>query len=166
MNGSTQLEGIDVDETLSLVVKSGTIQTIISFGYFSTFSSSSTGYADWAGFPTTRRSTSGYCVFLVNNLLSWSSKRQLTLSRSSAEAEYHGVANVVETCWWKNLLRDLHTLLSTTTLVCNDNVRVLHVPSRYQFADNLIKGLPSALFEEFRTSLSVRCPLTQTTGEC
>nr|GEU34949.1 copia protein [Tanacetum cinerariifolium] len=49
--------------------------------------------ADWAGYPTTRRSTASYCVFLRNNLLSWSSKRQLTLSRSSAEVEYRGVAN-------------------------------------------------------------------------
>ncbi|XP_071712725.1 uncharacterized mitochondrial protein AtMg00810-like [Rutidosis leptorrhynchoides] len=51
--------------------------------------------ADWVGCPTTRRSTSGYCVFLGNNLLSWSSKRQLTPSRSSAEAEYRGVANAL-----------------------------------------------------------------------
>ncbi|GKC30987.1 ribonuclease H-like domain-containing protein, partial [Tanacetum coccineum] len=66
--------------------------------------------ADWDGCPTTRRSTSGYCVFLGNNLLSWSSKRQPTLSRSSAGAEYRGVANVVaETCWLRNLLRELHT---------------------------------------------------------
>ncbi|GKB81625.1 ribonuclease H-like domain-containing protein [Tanacetum coccineum] len=51
--------------------------------------------ADWVGCPVTRRSTSGYCVFLGDNLLSWSAKRQVTLSRSSAEAEYRGVANVV-----------------------------------------------------------------------
>ncbi|GJY04698.1 ribonuclease H-like domain-containing protein [Tanacetum coccineum] len=51
--------------------------------------------ADWEGCLATRRSTSVYCVFLGDNLLTWSSKRQDTLSRSSAEAEYRGVANAV-----------------------------------------------------------------------
>ncbi|XP_050909863.1 uncharacterized protein LOC127123705 [Lathyrus oleraceus] len=56
-------------------------------------------YADWGECPDTRSSTSGYCVYLGDNLLSWSSKRQPTLSRSSAEAEYRGVANMVfESC--------------------------------------------------------------------
>ncbi|GKB85635.1 ribonuclease H-like domain-containing protein, partial [Tanacetum coccineum] len=140
---------------ISYTVQQGTLNYGLQL-----FSSSTTDLvaysdADWAGCPTTRRSTSGYCVFLGNNLLSWSAKRQPMLSRSSVEAEYRGVANAVaETCWLKNLL-----------LVAG-HVRVLNVPSRYQFADIFTKCLPSALFEEFHTSLSVRCPPATTAREC
>nr|GEY02188.1 NBS-containing resistance-like protein [Tanacetum cinerariifolium] len=73
-------------------------------------------------------STFGYCVFLCDNLLSWSAKWQVTLSRSSTETEYRGVANVVaETAWIRNLLLELHAPLSTATLVYCDNVSVVYL---------------------------------------
>nr|GEV44233.1 RNA-directed DNA polymerase, eukaryota [Tanacetum cinerariifolium] len=89
-----------------------------------------TAYADaeWAGCPVTKRSTSGYCVFLGDNLLSWCAKWHVTLSRSSAEAEYRGVATVVvETAWVHNLLRELNAPLFTATLVYFDNIRRMHL---------------------------------------
>jgi hypothetical protein len=51
--------------------------------------------ADWAGCPDTHWSTSRYAVFLGDNLVSWSSMRQNTVSHSSTEAEYRVVANGV-----------------------------------------------------------------------
>ncbi|KAJ9546650.1 hypothetical protein OSB04_019193 [Centaurea solstitialis] len=155
--------------------------------------------ADWAGCPNTRRSTSGFCVYLGDNLVSWSSKRQHVVSRSSAEAEYRGIANVVaETAWLRNLLLELCCPLSRATVVFCDNVsamylasnpvqhqrtkhveidlhfvrervaighvRVLHVPSAYQYADIFTKGLPTSLFLDFRNSLNIRLPPDQTTG--
>ncbi|GJR15020.1 ribonuclease H-like domain-containing protein [Tanacetum coccineum] len=101
--------------------------------------------ADLAGYPTTRRSTSGYCVFLGNNLLSWSSKRQFTLSRSSVEAEYREVANAVaETCWLRNLLRELYTPLLTATIVYCGNVSVVYLsfnPLQHQLTKHIEIGI-------------------------
>ncbi|GJV47943.1 ribonuclease H-like domain-containing protein [Tanacetum coccineum] len=143
------------------------VRGTVDFGLqlYASATTSLVGYtdADWVGCPSTRRSTSGYCVFLGDNLLSWSAKRQHTLFRSSAEAKYRGITNVVaKTVWLRNLLRELHSPLSTATFVYCDNVRVLHVPFRYQYANIFTKGLPSALFKEFRSSLSVHSPLAPT----
>jgi hypothetical protein len=84
--------------------------------------------ADWAGCPDTCCSTSGYCVLLGANLVSWSAKRQHTVSRSSAEAEYRAVANVVaEACWLRQLLQELHRPVSGATVVLCGNVSYVYM---------------------------------------
>jgi len=86
--------------------------------------------ADWSGCPDTRRSTSGFCIFLGDAMVSWSSKRQITVSRSSAEAEYRGVANAVAECTWlRQLLGELDCTLTKGTVVFCDNVSACYMSS-------------------------------------
>jgi hypothetical protein len=66
-------------------------------------------------------------VFLGDNLVSWSAKRQTIVSRSSAEAEYRAIANgVVEATWLRQLLHELQTSPSRCTLIYRDNIRVVY----------------------------------------
>nr|GEZ43387.1 hypothetical protein [Tanacetum cinerariifolium] len=136
------------------------VRGTVDFGLqlYASATTSLVGYtdADWTGCPSTR----------------------------SGKAEYRGVANVVaEIAWLRNLLRGLHSPLSTATLVYCDNVsavymsanhvqhqrikhieidiyfvrdmvfagqvRVFHVPSRFQYADIFTKGLLSVLLKTF-----------------
>jgi hypothetical protein len=84
--------------------------------------------ADWAGCPDTQRSIFGYCVYLGPSLISWSSKRQPTVSRSSAEAEYRAVANVVAECSWLcQLLLELSCPVDKATVVYCDNVSAVYL---------------------------------------
>jgi hypothetical protein len=84
--------------------------------------------ADWAGCPATRRSTMGFCTFLGSNCISWSAKKQSTVARSSAEAEYRAMASATAKLTWLSfLLRDIGLpLLKPPALLC-DNLSALHM---------------------------------------
>nr|GEV44544.1 ribonuclease H-like domain-containing protein [Tanacetum cinerariifolium] len=204
---------VEQDETFSPVVKPTTIRTVFSLAVsrkwpihqlyvknvFLNGDLSETVYIHQSLSFIDPRLTGGlqYLTFTRPDLSY--AVQQHTLSRASDEAEYRGVANVVaETAWLRNMLRELHSPLSSATLVYCDNVnaiymsvnpvkhqrtkhieidihfvrdmvtagqvRVLHVPSHYQHADIFTKGLPSALFVEFRSNLSVRPSFALTAG--
>ncbi|XP_040996228.1 uncharacterized mitochondrial protein AtMg00810-like [Juglans microcarpa x Juglans regia] len=72
--------------------------------------------ADWAGCPDDRCSTLAFCIFLGKHLISWSSKKQKTVARSSTEAEYKSlVTTAVELIWIQTLLRELGLFLFDAT---------------------------------------------------
>src|ERR1039457_7403798 len=63
--------------------------------------------ADWAG-SFDRKSTTGFCTFVVGNLVTWKSKKQNVVVRSSTEAEYRAMASTTsELVWIKQLLKDM-----------------------------------------------------------
>ncbi|KAL5787032.1 hypothetical protein ACOSP7_003981 [Xanthoceras sorbifolium] len=69
--------------------------------------------AEWASCLDDRRSTSGYCVYLGDNLITWSSKKQSVTAQSSAEAEYRALANAAsDILWLKSLFAELGVQLS------------------------------------------------------
>nr|GEW22439.1 zinc finger, CCHC-type [Tanacetum cinerariifolium] len=114
-----------VDTDSKLDPNDGTLD--LGLHLYASATTSLVGYndADWAGCPSTHRSMFGYCVFLANPV-----QHQRT----------------------KYIKIDIHFVRD---MVKVGHVQVLHVPSRFQYADIFTKGLPSALFEDFHSSLSM-----------
>lgn len=90
--------------------------------------------ADWAGSLDDRRSTFGFCIFLGRNLISWSAKKQPTVSRSSTEAEYRSLAiSCAELLWIQYLLQELHIPLSSPPTLWCDNLGATFLASNPMF---------------------------------
>ncbi|XP_031107647.1 uncharacterized protein LOC116012283 [Ipomoea triloba] len=78
--------------------------------------------SDWAACPDTRRSVTGFCMFLDNTLVSWKSKKQHTISRSSSEVEYKALAAAAcEIQWLVYLLQDLEVNVDSSTMLYCDS---------------------------------------------
>ncbi|MCH84640.1 retrovirus-related Pol polyprotein from transposon TNT 1-94, partial [Trifolium medium] len=84
--------------------------------------------ADWAGCIDTRRSTTGYCFFLGSSLVSWKAKKQLTVSRSSSEAEYRALSTATcELIWLLFLMKDLNMHCSKPPVIYCDSQSAMHI---------------------------------------
>ena len=109
----------------------------VDYGIFlqpSPLSLSAFSNSNWASDPNGRRSTTGYLVYLGYNPITWSAKKQLTISRSSTKSEYRALASTtVELCWLHQLLKDLGIFLSNPHKLWCDNDSALAIASNSMF---------------------------------
>ena len=84
--------------------------------------------ADWAGSITDRRSTIGYCTYVWGNLVTWRSKKQSVVARSSAEAEFRALSQgICEGMWLRRLLKELRIPIEESMMVFCDNQAAISI---------------------------------------
>ena len=90
--------------------------------------------ADWAGDVDTRRSTSGYVFQIGSGTVSWSSRKQQTVAKSSTEAEYVALSSATwEAVWLRRLMKDLGRQMDAPTTIYEDNQGAIELAKNAKF---------------------------------
>jgi histone deacetylase 1/2 len=112
----------------------GTLQLGISIRKSGSVELSAYSDADWAGCPDDRRSTGGFAIYLGPNLVSWSARKQPTVSRSSTEAEYKAIANATaELRWIQSLLTEIGVVQGQAPTLWCDNLGAIFLTANPVF---------------------------------
>ena len=106
----------------------GTIFHGFQFSSRSTLTLRAYSDADWAGYATDHRSTTGHCFYLGDSLISWRSKKQTVIARSSIEAKYRAIENATsELLWLSQFLQDLSLYSSSLVPFHCDNHNAIQI---------------------------------------
>ncbi|XP_073270460.1 uncharacterized protein [Primulina huaijiensis] len=116
--------------------------------------------ADWAGDLDDRKSTSGGCFYLGNNLISWHSRKQNCVSLLTAESEYVAAGSGCTQLLWMNQMIEDYGLKSEPLVMYCDNskkglIRMEFLDTNNQLADIFTKALDFERFSNLRKSLSM-----------
>ncbi|CAA7025129.1 unnamed protein product [Microthlaspi erraticum] len=112
----------------------GTITMGINFSKGTNFTLRAYSDSDYNGCPVTRRSTGGYCTYLGANLISWSCKKQETVSKSTTEAEYRAMSEAASEITWINaVLKELGVPVMTTPKLYCDNLSAVYLTANPAF---------------------------------
>lgn len=108
-----------IKDTITLGVQIHKDKDLVLMGYSD---------SDWAGCKETRRSTTGFCILLGSNLISWSAKRQPTVAKSSTGAEYRALtAAAQELKWISTLVKDLNIPQFSPTILHCDHLSAVYL---------------------------------------
>uniref|UniRef100_A0A2N9IIA8 Uncharacterized protein n=1 Tax=Fagus sylvatica TaxID=28930 RepID=A0A2N9IIA8_FAGSY len=152
---------------ISYAVHQGTLFHGLHFSAQSPLTLRAYSDADWAGDPTDRRSTTGYCFLLGSSLISWRSKKQSVVARSSTEAEYRALADTTSELLWsaiqiahndvfhertKHIEIDCHLVRHH---LLQGSLQLISVSSHDQLADIFTKSHPTGRFRDLVSKLQL-----------